>query len=250
MEAALSSDILDDLRFLAYMRRVESTNKDGDGRHVPYKDSAGHWTIGYGRKIAEKGDPVPREYLNGIDEAKAEEFLRKDLASARDGVAASLGATEWGSYSARQQQMLVDFAYNLGPRLGAKAGSVGYPKMREALRSGDVEGALRESKRYGEFSDAPRNKAGRRMGELVDRNIQTAKFFFGRDFERVGKEYETREVPKQRSRPDYRTERTEDIDLSGPLEGLDLSATRTESEDLTGEEREQFAAIIAGLEVE
>jgi lysozyme len=72
---------------------------------VPYKDVAGHWTVGYGHKI-EAGESFPK-----LSEADAEALLRIDLVRFEAGV---LDITKGIKLSQNQFDALVAFAYNVG----------------------------------------------------------------------------------------------------------------------------------------
>lgn len=78
-------------------------------RLQPYKDSAGHWTVGVGHKIDTKREPL---LMNGITETEADNLLRADLARfekvVRDSVAVSVPMTQ------NEFDAMVSFAFNVG----------------------------------------------------------------------------------------------------------------------------------------
>ena len=79
---------------------------------VPYKDFAGHWTIGWGHRI------LPRErFSNPLTAAQADDLLRSDLERFADGVNSLVTAPITQSMF----DALVCFSFNVG--LGALKGS-------------------------------------------------------------------------------------------------------------------------------
>ena len=79
---------------------------------VPYKDLAGHWTIGWGHRI------LPRErFSNPLTAAQADDLLRSDLERFADGVNSLVTAPITQSMF----DALVCFSFNVG--LGALKGS-------------------------------------------------------------------------------------------------------------------------------
>lgn len=81
-----------------------------------YKCPAGIWTIGYGHTSA-AGEPQVREGML-INNAQANEILRRDLRKFEDGVSALVKV----ELTQNQFDVLVDFAYNAGLGALAKSG--------------------------------------------------------------------------------------------------------------------------------
>lgn len=91
---------------LALLRQFEGY------RSTMYRDSAGLLTIGYGHRVR------PGEFFpNGVAQARAEELLAADVATAEQAVARHVEPP----LSQNQFDALVDFVYNLGE--GRLAGS-------------------------------------------------------------------------------------------------------------------------------
>jgi len=113
------------------MSLIEQLKKDEGcvvlhGRHVPYKDSVGVLTIGYGHNLDE-----------GIDEETAEALLQKDL----DVAEADLRrAYPWvDKLDGQRRDVLVNMTFNMGiTRLS------GFVKFLAALEAGDFKTARYE----------------------------------------------------------------------------------------------------------
>lgn len=97
------------------------------GRHIAYKDSLGHETIGYGRLLS-----------RGLSDDEAEYLLANDI---RDSVA-GLGRRYpwWRSMPEPAMRGLANMAFNLGANRLA-----GFKRMLAALEAGDYEEAAREA---------------------------------------------------------------------------------------------------------
>lgn len=92
----------------------------------PYRDAVGVLTIGYGRNL----DDV------GISQAEAELLLTHDLTRAW----AAVQAWDWtAALSPARQQVLIEMAYNLGPRR-----LMGFGRMLAAVKAGDYATAADE----------------------------------------------------------------------------------------------------------
>lgn len=72
---------------------------------IPYKDTEGYWTIGYGHFLGTK------KTLKRISKEDAERLLDADLAVAVDEVSLF---SFWDKLSDNQKNVLVDMAFNLG----------------------------------------------------------------------------------------------------------------------------------------
>lgn len=95
---------------------------------LPYEDTEGYVSIGYGRCLA----------LNGISEAEAELMLENDmLVATKD--ASQFAGDIWEKLSDVRKAVLISMAFNLGlPRL------VKFVKFRAALQDCDFETAANE----------------------------------------------------------------------------------------------------------
>jgi len=114
-------------RLTALIARHEGANRDPKtGRHLPYKDSLGILTVGYGRNLE-----------RGISEDEARYMLANDIADHRNEL---LVHAPWvQGLDEVRLAALVDMAFNLGvPRL------MGFRRMLAAARAGDWQTAARE----------------------------------------------------------------------------------------------------------
>jgi len=100
----------------------------GEPNLTPYRDQAGHWTIGYGHKLREG------EWYERITPEKAEDLLREDLAVAEGAV------NDYVTVPLTQSQhdALVSFVYNVGVYNFQES------TLLEKLNAGDYAGAANE----------------------------------------------------------------------------------------------------------
>lgn len=94
----------------------------------PYKDIAGHWTVGYGHKL------LPHESPERITEQRAIELLTGDVGTAEDAVNARVKVP----VTQAQFDALVSLAYNIG------AGAFGNSTLLRKLNAGDYAGAQQQ----------------------------------------------------------------------------------------------------------
>ena len=107
--------------------RDEGARRDASGRHMPYRDSLGFLTIGFGRCL----DRI------GISEAEAAVLLNNDIAVAEAAVAANVVGVE--ALDEARMGVLVAMCFNLG-----LAGLLGFRRFLGALRAQDWERAAAE----------------------------------------------------------------------------------------------------------
>lgn len=144
-----------------------------NGRYMPYKDHAGKWTIGIGHLI--NGGKSDKGFEKGITPEQAQQFFRSDLSRAASNVRAHTGADQYEKLDKRQKQMLIDFAFNLGPQWYKKKtsdGRSGFPKFTAAVLANDMDAASREARRVS------KNAKTGVMEPLTQRNT-TFRTFFG-----------------------------------------------------------------------
>lgn len=101
-------------------------------RLEPYQDEAGKWTIGYGHLL------LPGEWFDRIDEAKAEELLRQDLAIAEQAIKKLVKVT----LNQNQYDALVSFVFNVG------VGNFSRSTLLKKINLGDYAGAVAEFPRW------------------------------------------------------------------------------------------------------
>ena len=85
--------------------------KNAEGfSNVPYKDSLGNWTIGYGfnMSLPEFSD------IKHIDEIEADSILRVRIMEISSGIINNISITEYGYGGKINTAILIDMAYNLG----------------------------------------------------------------------------------------------------------------------------------------
>ena len=90
---------------------------------VPYKDSKGIWTIGYGHKI------LPEEKFTKLTPQQAKDLFYTDVKSKEDYVRKDLGEELWGELPNKAKENIVGFDYWGYYRLSPKA--VGHLKNRK-----------------------------------------------------------------------------------------------------------------------
>ena len=122
-------------------------------RTSAYQDPVGVWTIGYGHT----GTAKPGQKIN---EAQAEQLLRKDVGWAEDAVRKNVKVP----LTQGQFDSLVSFTFNLG------AGALGKSTLLQKLNAGDYAGAQAE---FGKYVHA----GGRVLPGLVRRRNEEAQMF-------------------------------------------------------------------------
>ena len=155
LRSLLIETVVSDPNFIAYIKSVEGLGKGSTKeRHVPYKDSVGKLTIGYGHT----GNVKPGMIWTG---ATANQYLIDDLITAKtralDYVNIHHPKSKLGT---TQIQMLTDFAFNLGSLDE-------FPKFTKAVVTKDWKLAAQEYKRY----------AGKPPKPLTGRNDKFFKTF-------------------------------------------------------------------------
>ena len=117
-------------KYTGYLKDVEGSVVHG-GKHVPYQDAAGNWTIGYGKRISKNdlgegkiqkkkhGGSTINIWVGGTswDEKEAEQALQREATSSLKYAELYAGnrGFDWNKVSDRQKYGLEDFMYNLGP---------------------------------------------------------------------------------------------------------------------------------------
>lgn len=125
---------------------------------VPYRDQAGHWTIGYGHKLG------PLEQYASIGDGKAVELLARDVGIAEDAVNSAVQVP----IAQPMFDALVSFAFNVG--VGAFRSST----LLKLLNRGDYGGAQQQFTRWRYIT-----KGGQKVesaGLLNRRNAEAALF--------------------------------------------------------------------------
>lgn len=109
------------------LKKHEGEKKNDRGRHLPYKDTVGKWTIGWGRNLSDRG----------ISEDEALFLLDNDIRDAVE-IAQAL-FKNFDSLNHVRQHVLIDMAFNLGhPRLSK------FRLMRAAVKADDFSEAANQ----------------------------------------------------------------------------------------------------------
>tara|TARA_R110001583_G_scaffold182357_1_gene340088 strand:- start:533 stop:1099 length:567 start_codon:yes stop_codon:yes gene_type:complete len=153
-------DLLDenDLLAMEEIKAHEGFESDEDGMLIPYKDSEGHLTIGYGHLVREG-----EEYSERMTAEEADDLFVKDYIRHRNEAAKMQG---WNGATKRQQRGLVNLGFNMGPvwyKPSKARGRKGFPGFNAAVKSNDWNKAadeLIDSKWYGQV--------GSRGADVVD----------------------------------------------------------------------------------
>jgi GH24 family phage-related lysozyme (muramidase) len=115
-------------KLCASILKHEGSNKDKNGYHIPYKDTAGLWTIGYGHMVTkdemESFDPK-RKY----SEDEVIEIFKRDVNVAIDGARVFI---DENSIPEEAFLVIVELSFWIGlPRL------LGFKKARKYLQEKD-----------------------------------------------------------------------------------------------------------------
>lgn len=84
-----------------------------NGKFYPYKDSTGHYTIGYGHYIGKNARDANR-FRNGITRGEAHNILVQDMKRTMDDFKLLLQRKRAVNLSTEQQRVLYEMAFNLG----------------------------------------------------------------------------------------------------------------------------------------
>ena len=118
---------------------IEEIKRDEGCELKAYRDSLGHWTIGYGRLVDHAREPVPT--IMQISRHVAEQWLAQDIGSAIEWVQMLCDDHDVDFYhmSDARQRALVNMCFNLG-----KTGMSRFKLMWSRIAEEDWEGAAWE----------------------------------------------------------------------------------------------------------
>lgn len=109
-----------------------------NNKFYPYRDSRGHWTIGYGRYLSAK---EAKKYSNGITKQHAEQMLITDMEKVRDDFVLLLKQRRMTNLPPSVQKGLYELTYNMGSGKLNK-----FNNMWVALEKNDYNAAAKELK--------------------------------------------------------------------------------------------------------
>ena len=112
---------------------VDEIKRSEGLRLSAYKDTAGHWTIGYGHKL-----PPGNHAGLSIDQLRADRYLKADIAIAERCINDTVSAL----LSQNQYDALASLIFNIG------CGAFQRSTLRRRLNAGDVAGAAGEFDRW------------------------------------------------------------------------------------------------------
>jgi 8-oxo-dGTP diphosphatase len=159
--------------FVDYMKSVENLNRVGfkGGKWYPHASVEGGLpTIGYGHKIKDKFEL--ERFQRGLSDGAVERMFLADLASAKRKAYIEI-KNMFGvqvPLDARQEEILVDYTFNLGTLKG-------FPKLVKAVLNKDWATVSKEYKRSAGGKELGRNKAfsNRYLKESSDSNEVSVK---------------------------------------------------------------------------
>jgi lysozyme len=117
----LTADCMDDERFAELLKVHEGV------RHFPYQDTTGHWSIGVGRNLTDRG----------ITLATIDQMLCEDIQLTRTELDKIY--PEWEELSENRQLVLASMVYNLGAPT-----FLTFNRFWARLREGNMEAAADE----------------------------------------------------------------------------------------------------------
>jgi lysozyme len=115
------------MKITSTLKRHEGSVVDGFGMHIPYEDSLGHQTIGYGHLLSK-----------GIPEHIAEELLRLDIEDAQEDCERIF--EDWDLFTEGRREALTNMVFNLGAKK-----FLGFKKMIAAINDDNWELAADEA---------------------------------------------------------------------------------------------------------
>ena len=99
-------------KLLARLKRHEGRKLDAQGRHVPYKDTVGILTVGYGHNLSAKPIPGFDPARDTLSEGEAHDLLMQDTHAAELALAEAL---PWVmELDGPRLAVLVNMVFNLG----------------------------------------------------------------------------------------------------------------------------------------
>ena len=105
-------------------------------RLMPYEDSLGKLTIGYGHRMT-KVDEIT--YEHGITQGMAEEIFERDFAKAAAQALSISGGKTWADMGNPRRGVIIEMCFQLG-----MGGVLKFRRMWDALDKGDYEAAAAE----------------------------------------------------------------------------------------------------------
>ena len=134
--------------FLEYLKKVENGGKTGwsDADQLWYSHASpegGNDTIGYGHKLV---NSELEQAAKGLTDNEVEELLIEDIHIASDSASTILSLhfnADLNDLCVNSQEMIIDFAYNLGGN-----GLRKFPKFVNAVIDENIEVMSQEYKRY------------------------------------------------------------------------------------------------------
>ena len=131
--------------FLEYIKLAENEPLLKKGTNAVHRSpEGGNDTIGYGHKLTDAEKKAGKVYgipLKNINAENAEKILMMDLMKRDKALSSRLGK-QYEGLDQKQKEMLLDFEFNVGNV------EKQFPNFTNAVISGDMEGALKEAKRY------------------------------------------------------------------------------------------------------
>ena len=134
--------------------KEDEGSKIKNGRHIPYTDTKGFITIGYGYNLSAKG----------MSEEEATNKLEESYQEALEDVK-SLFPKTWGSFSLMEQSALVNLTFNMG-----KGGMSTFKVTLPLLRKGEIEAAVSNFKVSKWSRDVKPSRTRRVLGLLLNKD--------------------------------------------------------------------------------
>jgi len=171
VEPAKTGKITFSSSYLAFVKQVENAGKSGwndtEKKWFPHTSpEGGRDTIAYGHKL--QSDAEEERFASGITEQQALDLLRSDLNVAWNRAASyvkSRYGVELQDLSVKQQEILTEYAFNLG-RLN------GFPKFVKAVVEEDWNTARNEYKRTYLDANGKRRELVARNNAFYDRYLK------------------------------------------------------------------------------
>lgn len=145
------------------LRIYQTENKPNSKAHIkgkwypePSPENDGTYTIGYGIKLSENPayDKLVKDQGGYMTDAQMEAAVKllaqKHFDRAKNIYNKRHGAGSWDQLSGYAQSLLTDYSYNPGLQK--------FPKLMDAMHSGDIDGIRTESKRFLHGKELGRNK--------------------------------------------------------------------------------------------